>query len=159
MLQSDRPDGSGALMAGRNRLRRGHGWTLLEVAVALTLLVMLGSFGVVRYTKTLETASLDLAVGHLESVWTAQRFFWLENGEFAESVADLEDGGFLDASRPPAESRYQYKISSANANSFKAQAKRTGSRRWKGKVSIDETGELSGKIKSKSGVVIEPVGR
>ena len=103
MLQPDRARRAGILSVAERRPARQAGWTLMELVVAMTLLVLIGSFGVVRYTKTLETSSADLAAGYLESVWTAQRFYWLEHGEYADGLDDLRDEGFLDTADPPAE--------------------------------------------------------
>ena len=100
-----------------------------------------------------------MATTSSSTIWAAQRFFWLENGEFADSVDELRKADLLDSADPPAQNRYEYGIRSANEKSFLAFAKRVGSGRWKGAVTIDETGSLGGKIKSKGGVQIEPVAR
>ncbi len=79
--------------------------------------------------------------------------------EAADSLDELRDEAFLDTAPPPAQDRYRYGTRSSNDSKFVAQVQRIGSRRWKGRITIDQAGELGGKIKAKGGQVVKPVKR
>jgi prepilin-type N-terminal cleavage/methylation domain-containing protein len=143
----------------------GRGHSLIEVMVAVAVVGVLTSFGVPRFTRSLEQSKLDVAAANLRAIWTAQRLYWLKHQTYCESVAalvsDPADGeNFLDPSlAAPSGSAvpdYPCQVSVAGATDFNATASRGGSAGWSGTLSIDSGGTVAGSVRSPGGVVYQP---
>jgi len=130
-------------------------FSLVEIMVVMTILVVLLSISVPRVTRTIEQAHADMAGASLQSIASAQRFYWLENRTYASSIQDLIEEGLLDASAVVGGARYEYSIVSADAESFTANATRrlidAGGNpiydgAWQGAFAITETGLQTGMV-------------
>ncbi len=124
------------------------GFTLLELAITVTLSVLIGSYGLARYTKVVEQSALDLAASHLESVWTAQRLYWIENARYADSIDELQESGVLDSMAAPARTRFEYGIRTGDDDYFVAFARRVKGASWNGRLAITPDGEVTGYLNS-----------
>lgn len=124
------------------------GFTLVEVMVVVTVMAVLIAMTVPHYERALEQSRADLAAANLRAVWTAERFYWLENQKFTSDMTRLQTLGLLDPAVVLATSRYVYSVPTADAKSFTAVAVRSGSRRWSGEFTIDETGTVSGSVRA-----------
>ena len=140
----------------------GKGFTLIEMMVAIIVLSVLISFSVPRFRKAFEQARVDLATANLQSIWTAQRLYKVQNGVFAASIADL--GDYLDpafvSNLNKANSNFLYYISSTtySGTTFDAQAVRNPdlSQFWYGYIDLDQSGLLVGGIRSTGGDLLTP---
>lgn len=138
----------------------GKGFTLIEMTIVVVVMGVLLSYALPKFHRTLEESRVDHAAAHLESLWTAQRLYWVKHRVFAPALGSLDDAGLLDAgflrrlSDPRAP--FTFRITAADAASFQAEAARAASRRWSGALVIDEQGRVSGHIIGSHGEVIDP---
>jgi len=130
--------------------------TFVEVITVLVVIGVLISMSAPSFTRTIEQAQADIAGANLQSIWSAQRFYWLENREYADKVEDLVDLDLLDPSVLTGTQRYRYTIKHADKASFEAEAKRINSTRWSGEYRLIETGEITGKIQASGAPDIQP---
>lgn len=137
------------------RTFRRCGFSLIEVVVTMTILAVLVSFTAPSMVRTIEQSHADLAGAGLRMVNTAQRFYWLENRTYATSLQTLIDEGLVDQDLAVTSPRYEFSISSGNANAFQAQARRRQfdgvgtpvyNGAWQGTFTIDETGAIAGTV-------------
>jgi prepilin-type N-terminal cleavage/methylation domain-containing protein len=128
--------------------RPRHGLTIMEVVTVLAIIGVLLSMAAPSFSRTMEQAHADLAGANLQSIWTAQRYYWLENRTYAPDLLTLEAIDLLDSAIVDGSLRYQFAVTAADAASFTATATRTGSTRWTGGFTIDETGTMSGEVQA-----------
>ncbi len=126
-------------------------FTLVEALVAVAILAVLLTLAVPRMRQASEQMRLDAAALRLRSIWSAQRVHWLEHGAFALSVDTLTDEGLLDnLMGSGTDGSWAFTIGSTGDGSFNATATRE-SGGWDGTIAIDETGEVTGGLKSPNG--------
>lgn len=130
--------------------------TFVEVVTVLVVIGVLISMSAPTFTRTIEQAQADIAGANLQAVWTAQRFYWLENRDYANKLQDLVDMDLLDPSVVTGTRRYRYRIKSADKDSFEAEAERRNSSRWSGEYTLIETGEITGMIQASGEKFIQP---
>src|SRR3954465_1057644 len=65
--------------------------TLMEVAVVMTIMGIMIAIPVPTFLQSIEQSKLDVAAGHLRSVWSAERFYHLEHGRYG-TLAELAAG-------------------------------------------------------------------
>ena len=140
------------------RDRRGapNAVTFVEVITVLVVIGVLIAMSAPSFTRTIEQAQADIAGANLQAIWGAQRFFWLENRDYANKLEDLVDMDLLDPSILNGTRRYRYRIRRADKDSFEAEAERINSSRWDGKYTLIETGEITGAIKASGESDIQP---
>jgi prepilin-type N-terminal cleavage/methylation domain-containing protein len=145
--------------------RRPGGHSLIEIMVAVAVVGVLTSFGVPRFTRSLEQSKVDVAAANLRAIWMAERLYWLKHQAYCDSVAGLvsdpADGeNFLDpslaATSGPAIPDYSCQVTAAGASDFTATASRSGSAGWSGGLSIGADGTVTGSITSPGGIVYQP---
>lgn len=127
--------------------------------VVLTLIGILTSLCARSFPRAIEQARADLAAANLRTIWAAQRFYRLENGLYAESVArlrqaDLIDTNILSPADPPEtiaqyQPSYLYEITSSDLNTFTASATRNSTAVVEDRrtLSIDESGTITGEVR------------
>lgn len=126
-------------------------FTIVEALVAVTILAVLLTLAVPRMRQASEQMRLDAAALRLKSIWSAQRVHWLEHGSFAISVEALMNEGLLDNLIGAGnDGSWNFAIGSMSEGNFVATATRE-SGGWDGTIEIDETGELTGGLKSPGG--------
>lgn len=130
--------------------------TFVEVITVLVVIGVLISMSAPSFTRTIEQAQADIAGANLQSIWSAQRFYWLENRKYANKIEDLVNLDLLDPSVLAGTQRYSYRIKKADRDSFEAEAQRINSKRWEGKYTLIETGEIVGKIQASGEADIQP---
>ena len=130
--------------------------TLMELLTVTIVIGILSVMSVPTIGKSIEQSHADLAGGNLKFIWNAQRYYWLDNQEFAPDLITLNSAGLLDASVVAGSSRYAYAIVSADADGFLASATRVGSTQWVGAFEIDESGTITGTVQSPSSGPITP---
>jgi general secretion pathway protein G len=124
------------------------GFSLVEVMVVLTVIGILIALSVPRYERAWEQAHADIAAANLRAIWSAERVYWLEYHGYTSDLAGLQALGLLDSAVVLASTGYVYAVSSADSGTFTATATRTGSARWSGAYTIDETGTLAGVVQA-----------
>ena len=133
---------------------RRRGFSLFEVVVVLAIISVFIAMSVPSFRRTTEQAHTDIAAANLRALWSAQRFYWLDNRQYAVNLSDLQS--LLDPSITAASTPYVYTINVVDSNTFTATATRTGSTVWVGKISIDQTGAMTGSIQSGGQTPIVP---
>jgi prepilin-type N-terminal cleavage/methylation domain-containing protein len=152
-------------MVATTRRPRGH--SLIEIMVAVAVVGVLTSFGVPRFTRSLEQSKVDVAAANLRAIWMAQRLYWLKHQTYCESLAGLvsdpADGeNFLDPSLAAASGPgsavpdYPCQVTAAGASDFTATASRSGPTGWSGSLSIGPDGTVTGSITSPGGTAYQP---
>ena len=125
-----------------------RGWSLVEVMVVIMLMSILISMSMPTFEVALEQSKADIAAANLRAVWTAQRLYWLENQTYCTSLSQLNTQGLLDPALVSATTPYAYHVGLAGASTFTVTAIRTGSQRWQGTFTMDQTGSISGGIQA-----------
>jgi type IV pilus assembly protein PilE len=127
------------------RIRRA--FTLMEVMVVLTIMGIMMAIPAPRFLRAVEQSKLDVAAGHLRSIWAAQRFYRLEHGRYG-SLAELAPGTggddvLIDPALRSGETIYAYAITlGGDSQSFIATALHPDHPRCVGSLTIDEQGTL-----------------
>lgn len=127
---------------------RRRGVSLMEVMLVLVVIGVLISMSAPSFHRSIEQSWADIAGANLRAIWTAQRLYWLENRTYTSDLSELESLGLLDPTIIAGTARYAYAVSAADATTFTATATRTGSVRWTGQFTIDESGVLSGTVQA-----------
>jgi Tfp pilus assembly protein PilE len=130
--------------------------TFVEVVTVLVVIGVLISMSAPTFTRTIEQAQADIAGANLQAVWSAQRFYWLENRDYADDLEDLADMNLLDPSIVTGNRRYRYKVKHADKDSFEVECERINSNRWSGEYTLIETGEITGMIQASGEPFIQP---
>lgn len=136
--------------------RPRRGLSLVEMLVALTIISFLTSIALPSFQRAVDQSRADIAGANLRAIWTAERVYWLDNRTYTSDLSELVSLGLLDPSIATAASFYIYEISAASSSSFSATATRTGSTRWSGHFSIDQSGVISGTVTATGESLIEP---
>src|SRR5574340_81504 len=132
----------------RSSLFARRAFSLVEVMVVLTGMAVLSAMDVPSYQRAIEQSHADIAAANLRSIWSAQRLYWIESHTFAPDLKLLQSMGLVDTGNVLGTTGYAYAVTSADQNRFTAVAVRTGSSRYSGEYSIDETGTISGAVKA-----------
>lgn len=127
----------------------------MELMVVITVMGVLVAMAAPSYHRSIERARADVAVGHLRSLWLAQRIWRLDRSSYADE-ATLTAEGLLEPAMLTAVVPYDYQVTSADAASFSARATRGGSPSWTGWFEIDESGAVDGVISHDGIPVITP---
>lgn len=130
--------------------------TFVEVITVLVVIGVLISMSAPTFTRTIEQAQADIAGANMQAIWSAQRFYWLENREYADRLEDLVDMDLLDPSVLTGTNRYRYRMKDADKDTFEARCERINSSRWNGRYTVVETGEITGAIKASGERDIQP---
>ncbi len=134
------------------RVKSQAGLTLIELSVVVTMIGILSAMVVPFYHRAMEGTRVELAASRLETIWTAQRIYWLTNRVFTSDMTVLTGEGLLgkdiqDASDPACTfCNFTYDITFADADTFTVDAVRSNSNKWSGTVTIDQDGLLTGSI-------------
>jgi len=137
------------------RKSRRVGFSLIEIMIVMTIMVVLVSIAVPSVTRTIEQSHADMAGASLHAIETAQRFYWLENRAYADTLQELIDEDLLDPASIIGGPRYEYAITAADDTSFSASATRRllspdGTPNyngvWQGNFTTDETGIVAGLV-------------
>jgi prepilin-type N-terminal cleavage/methylation domain-containing protein len=137
-----------------------RGFSLVELMVALAIFGAIIAFAAPSFRRSAEQSHADIAMANLRAIWTAERLYWIEHGQYAESLAVLADLDLLDSEFNSDEnvvmSRYTYSQPTVDNGvpSFRVTATRSGSSGWSGSFTIDETGDVNGSVSSSGGDTI-----
>lgn len=135
---------------------RRAGFTIVETMVVVSIAAILMTMAVPQIGKNAETVRVDKASSDLRSLWRAQRRYKLERGAFTTKLTDLESGGYVDGHYSAATEPFVYKVLIGTQSELVLEATRATGSRWYGNLTLDEQGDLSGKLQSKDGEVILP---
>jgi prepilin-type N-terminal cleavage/methylation domain-containing protein len=146
-------------------LRRLHpqraGFTIMELVIAMTIMVILVTMSAPMYGRAVEQARLDTAARNLRTIWAAQRIYWLEEHTFADSLAVLQEMDLVSqnvaSSRMDSAAPYVYEIDLADSSAFTASVTRSASRKWSGVLQIDEFGDITGHVSGPNGTLLTPM--
>src|SRR3954453_4749299 len=115
------------------RYRRGA--TLMEMAICITIMVILLAMTVPSFTRVREQNHVDAAAQYLRSIWCAERVYWLEHRTFTSALADLNAIGLIDPKLAAANDGYfAYEITDVTADEFTVTATRVGTNAWSGSL-------------------------
>lgn len=142
-------------LSAKTAARHG-GLSIMEVITVLTIIGVLLSMSAPSFSRTMEQAHADIAGANLQAIWSAQRYYWLENRTYTTDLTELEALDLLDGSIVAGTSRYSFSITAADDDTFTAAATRTGSVRWTGSLTIDESGLVAGAIQASGSPDITP---
>ena len=145
-------------MAEKARAKvRGHdGFTLMEVMVVIVLMGILAAITVPTFQRAVEQSKADIAVANLRAIWSAERFYWLDNRSYAGELSQLSALDLIDSALTSASNPYSYSIAtSPDGSTFEATATRSGGA-WQGWFQIDQTGTISGQLNSGGELPINP---
>ena len=132
------------------------GFSLIEVLVVLTVMGVLISLAAPSFQRSLEQSRADIAAANLRAIWSAERVHWLEYRTYTNDLATLESLGLVDPAIVSSTTFYGYAVTSASSYSLTATATRTGSIRWSGSFTIDETGIVTGAVQAPGAADIVP---
>ena len=132
------------------------GFTLIELVVVLTVMAVLTSFSVPSFRRTMEQSKADQASANLQALWSAQQLYWLEQRTYTNSLTALRDLKLIDPMLLDATGDYLYSIVSANDDGFSGRATRRGTKQWTGTLTIDQSGTVTGSLKSTGKYTIIP---
>ncbi len=77
-------------MRTRSRVRRRHGFTVVEVMIAALIIGAMSVWAVPAYLQTLQRLKIDNAILEIDLIQAQVNRFFDENGGFPESLAELE---------------------------------------------------------------------
>jgi prepilin-type N-terminal cleavage/methylation domain-containing protein len=132
---------------GKKTGRRAY--TLVEMTVVLTIMGVLTTLALPRFSRSLESARADVAGANLRAIWTAERIYWLDNRTYTANLDLLVSLNLLDPSIT-SNTFYSYLVTAADAATFTATAQRAGDVSWFGTLAITQDGVLTGSL-TKSG--------
>ena len=133
-----------------------RGYSLVEVVVVITVISILVVISVPTFGRAVEQSQADIAAANLRAVWSAERLYWLENHAYTTDLTALQSSGLLDPAVVTATGVYVYEVQSAGGSTFTATATRTGSQRWSGSFTIDDTGAFAGALQAPGQAAIVP---
>lgn len=121
------------------------GYTVAELLVVFVILAVGWQAGEPRFASVLELARRDQARARLETIFTAERIYWVRHRAFAASLADMAHEGLVDTADVPdgGAGPFAYEISSADDISFEARAVRRNTTSWQGALSVDQRGDVA----------------
>ena len=79
------------------RSRAAAGFTTLELAIVVTLILTVLLMGLPRTMRAYEHGRVQYAEAALETVWTAQRLHRVHGGTFSDDLQALADKGLVPA--------------------------------------------------------------
>ena len=132
-----------------------RGMSMIEIMLVLAIVSVLIATAAPSFGRNMEQSRADIAGANLRAVWTAERVYWLEYRRYADSLGELESLDLIDRVIATASEPYTYQVR-ADADTFTVEAIRSGSSRWRGTLSIDETGSVTGSIEAEGEMPIEP---
>lgn len=136
--------------------RAERGVTLIEVGTVAVLIGIVVSAALPRFALAVETTRVDQAAAVLRSIERSQRMYRLETGAYAGTLSALHDIRLLDAGVVSTSSPFSYRVVTADAWGFTAEADRDDTSVWFGTLTVDETGEITGTVSNGEGDDVRP---
>ncbi len=133
------------------------GNTLVEVVTVAVLVGIAVSSVLPRFHSAVETTRVDRATAILRSIERAQRMFWIEEQRYATSLGELEGIGLIDSGVVEADTPFSFRIATADATTYIAEAERDDTSPWFGMISLDQDGDVTGSISNEEGYSVRPV--
>lgn len=84
--------------------RLQHGFTLIEILIAMVIIGVLASIAIPSYQDYTEKAKVTIAVAQIAAIAIKAEAFWNDERAYPDSLADIGATGMLD----PWENPYQY---------------------------------------------------
>jgi prepilin-type N-terminal cleavage/methylation domain-containing protein len=131
------------------RKRRSRGFSLLELTVVLMIMGVLIAIPAPRFGQAIEQPKLDVAASDLRSIWAAERFYYLEHGQYgalSDLSADALGSDLVDPSILNGTAFYAYSVapgSDGTWQTFAATATHPASSTCSGTLAIDQAGNLA----------------
>jgi len=118
----------------------------MEVVVTMTIMGVLISIPAPLFSKAIEQSRFEIAAANLQAIWNAQRFYFLENRQYAATLDDL--GDLIDVSlRTEDGSYYRYDVVvSDGGQEFTATAAHPETPRCSGAITLDHSGRWDGEV-------------
>ena len=79
--------------------RAPRGMTAVEVLIVAVLMGILFAMAAPTFVDTVEQAHADIAGADLQMIWSAERYYWLENRTYTTNLSALEALGLLDPTK------------------------------------------------------------
>jgi prepilin-type N-terminal cleavage/methylation domain-containing protein len=139
------------------RVRRpAAGFSLLELSLVVVIGGIVAAFAIPDPGVGSEAIRVDRAAADLRSIWRAERRHLLETGTLAPDLEGLRKSGYLESGFGRDAEPFAYDVRVQGGSRFAIEALRAGSRNWKGKLTLDETGTLSGGVRNGDGKTVRP---
>ena len=142
-------------MQQRRSCPRPRGFTLVEMMVVATIIVVLAAFTAPSFRRAMEQSKADIAGAQLRAIWAAERIFWLKNHTYTSDLTKLvyhdpatnTDISLLDTSITSpdlATAPYTYSIDPGTCTSttFNAIATHVNSTRFTGALWLNQDGNI-----------------
>jgi Tfp pilus assembly protein PilE len=125
--------------------------------VVITLMGVLAVMAAPSFHRAIERARADVAVANLQAVWAAQRYFWIANRRYANTLGELTDAQLVDPSLPTPSS-------GSDPGWYSYQAYPDGSATATPRLNagpndvfqIDQLGNVTGSVHASDGTLITP---
>lgn len=70
-------------------LKKSFGFTLLEVIIVIIIMAILATFGIARFTRSIENQKAKQGVKLLYDLYSAQKRYFIDNGAYASNFAQI----------------------------------------------------------------------
>jgi len=132
------------------------GFSLVELTIVVVLAGLLATMAVPRVSKSVENTHVNQGVADMQSLWLAQRRYRLISGEFAPSITELVQQGFVEVRPQEKIEPFQYSFVLRGSDGLRISAQRATGSGWSGELTLDELGRIGGRVISGGGHVVEP---
>lgn len=140
-------------------MARSHasaGFTALELAIVVALVMTVLMMGLPRTVRAYETGRVQYAEAALDTLWTAQRLHRVHAGRFSADLQALADARLVPAGMAGGGPIWDFDLPFATRDTFTARAVRQPSGGWSGALLLDENGGLTGGSSHALGGSVQP---
>lgn len=135
---------------------RRHGFSLVELTLIIVMAGILMTMAVPKTSTTVENTHVNQGVAGMRSLWLAQRRYHLKNGDFAPSIKTLVKEGYAQKVFLEKKEPFQFEVKARSHGRLRISATRSGSSSWRGTITLDEMGKLSGSVTDGGGHQVKP---
>lgn len=129
---------------------------MIELVIVITIAGILMTFAVPKTSVTLENTQVNQGVAGMRSIWLAQRRYRMEYDTFAPSLKVLVQEGFAQKQILELEDPFSYKVRATSNGKLTIFAERGGDSGWRGTLTLDEMGKVSGSVSDRGGRSVAP---
>ncbi len=133
-----------------------QGFSLIELILVITMTGILMTFAIPKTTVTVENTHVNQGVAGMRSLWLAQRRFHMQYGYFAPTLKTLVEKGFAQQNLLEQRDPFRFEVQASGKSKLKIIATRNPSGSWRGRLTLNEMGELGGGVKDGGGHEVRP---
>ncbi|MDA1016265.1 MAG: prepilin-type N-terminal cleavage/methylation domain-containing protein [Planctomycetota bacterium] len=131
-----------------SRPRNRDAFTLVELMIVLTIMIVMLSFSMPSFHRTVQQTRTDSAAATLRTIWTAERIYWLNNRTYSATLTELDALDLIDPNTLAPLNGFVFAITNSSATTFTATATPTGTSKWSGQLTLNEQGVIGGSIQA-----------